>query len=215
MQVRVSFTDDRNFAESLSSAPTGAVAAAANNSATGAPTISGPAGLGVTLIAGVTAIADEDGLTNAVFGYQWIRHDGNTGTDISGATASNYTLATADVGKTLTVKVSFTDDRGNEESLTSAATAAVASRGVVWSADMLVVDYKTGAIGADSPDLFSNFAGSAGFGGKVAVVQLTWTSASPGIYGESCRCRGHDTAGWRCGVSVSGGEFRRIRLQLA
>ena len=166
MQVRVSFTDDRNFAESLSSAPTGAVAAAANNSATGAPTISGPAGLGVTLSAGVTAIADEDGLTNAVFGYQWIRHDGNTGTDISGATASNYTLATADVGKTLTVKVSFTDDRGNEESLTSAATAAVAPRGVVWSADMLVVDYKTGAIGADSPDLFSNVAGSAGFGAK-------------------------------------------------
>ena len=33
---------------------------------------------------------------------------------------------------------------------------------VVWSADMTVVDYQTGAIGAASADLFSNQAGSAG-----------------------------------------------------
>ena len=46
--------------------------------------------------------------------------------DISGATGSAYTLADADEGKTVKVRVSFTDDGGNEETLTSAATEAVA-----------------------------------------------------------------------------------------
>ncbi len=48
-------------------------------------------------------------------------------TDISGATASTYTLVTADQGTTIKVRVSFTDDAGNPETLTSAATTAVAA----------------------------------------------------------------------------------------
>ena len=39
-----------------------------------------------------------------------------------------YTLVTTDQGKTIKVKVSFTDDQGNEETLTSAATAEVAAK---------------------------------------------------------------------------------------
>ena len=38
---------------------------------------------------------------------------------------STYTADDGDVGKTLKVRVTFTDDAGNEESVTSAATAAV------------------------------------------------------------------------------------------
>ena len=45
---------------------------------------------------------------------------------IAGATGSNYTLADADEGKAITVQVTFTDDGGNDETLTSAATEAVA-----------------------------------------------------------------------------------------
>ena len=45
--------------------------------------------------------------------------------DIAGATSSTYTLAAADEGKTVRVGVSFSDDAGNEETLTSAATAAI------------------------------------------------------------------------------------------
>ena len=48
--------------------------------------------------------------------------------DIGGQTGSTYTLTAEDVGKTIKVRVSFTDDAGNEETLTSAATAAVAAR---------------------------------------------------------------------------------------
>ena len=43
----------------------------------------------------------------------------------AGATGSTYTLAAADVGKVINVTVSFTDDAGNAETLTSAATTAV------------------------------------------------------------------------------------------
>ena len=126
IQVRVSFTDDRNNAETLTSEATGAVAAADNRPATGLPTIGGTAQVQETLTADISGIADEDGLTSVSYSYQWIRGDGNTDTDISGETASTYTLVSADVGKAIKVKVSFTDDANNAETRTSAATAAVA-----------------------------------------------------------------------------------------
>ena len=45
--------------------------------------------------------------------------------DISGATATAYTLADADEGAAVKVPLSFMDDAGNEEELTSAATKSV------------------------------------------------------------------------------------------
>ena len=119
--VQVSFTDDGGNDETLTSAATAAVSAAPNNPATGAPTISGTAQVGETLTADTSGIADEDGLDNADFSYQWLADD----TDISGETGSAYTLADADEGNTVKVRVSFTDDGGNDETLTSAATATV------------------------------------------------------------------------------------------
>ena len=100
------------------------VSSAANNAATGAPTITGTAQVGQTLTAVTTAVMDADGLTSVSYAYQWIRVNG-TDADISGATSSTYTLVAADQGKTIKVKVSFTDDASNPETLTSAATAAV------------------------------------------------------------------------------------------
>ena len=102
--------------------------APANAPATGAPTISGTAQVGQTLTATTSNIADSDGLVNAVYGYQWVRNDGGTDAEIQGATGSTYTLDAADEGKTVKVRVSFTDDAGNEETLTSAGTAAVEAR---------------------------------------------------------------------------------------
>ena len=93
-----------------------------NNSATGQPTISGTAKVGETLTASTTGIADADGLTNATFTYQWLADD----VEISGATAASYTLVAADEGEAITVEVSFTDDRGYQETVTSDATSAVA-----------------------------------------------------------------------------------------
>ena len=123
--MRVSFTDAAGNDEELTSAGTGAVAAApppANTPANGLPTITGAAQVGETLTADTTGIADDDGLDNANFAYQWLADLD----EVNGATASTYTLVAADAGKAITVRVSFTDDGGNDEQLTSAGTGAVA-----------------------------------------------------------------------------------------
>ena len=130
VKVRVAFTDRGGYAESLTSDATEEVGSAvqqqiANSPATGAPTITGTAQVGETLAADTTGIADTDGLTNVSYSYQWVANDGTSDTDIQSAMGTSYTLAPADEGKTIMVEVSFTDDGGSDESLTSAATATV------------------------------------------------------------------------------------------
>ena len=127
IKVRVSFTDDGGNQETRTSAVTVAVAAVPNSAATGEPTISGTAQVGQMLTASTSDISDSDGLINATFTYQWIANDGTEDTDIQDATGSTYTLAAADEGKTIKVRVSFTDDGGNQETRTSAVTVAVAA----------------------------------------------------------------------------------------
>ena len=117
IQVKVSFTDDAGNGESLTGEVTAAVEAAPDSPATGAPAISGVAQVGKTLTADVSGIDDADGLTNGSYSYQWIRSDGNDDTDISGGSASTYTLVSTDQGKTIKVRVTFTDDRGHGETL--------------------------------------------------------------------------------------------------
>ena len=125
IKVEVTFTDDAGNDESLTSAATDAVAAAPtpNNPATGAPTISGTAQVGETLTADKSGIADADDLTSATYSYQWLADDA----EIAGANGSTYTLVAEDEGKAIKVQVSFTDDAGNNEALTSAATGAVSA----------------------------------------------------------------------------------------
>ena len=121
IQVKVTFTDDADNEETLTSVATAAVAAKANTAPTGLPTITGTAQVEQTLTADTSAIADEDGLTSISFEYQWIAG----GTDIDGATGSSYELTSSEQGQTIQVRVTFTDDAENEESLTSVATEAV------------------------------------------------------------------------------------------
>ncbi len=87
---------------------------------TGSITINGTAAEGQTLSV-TNTLADGDGL--GTVSYQWQRD----GVDISGATATLYTLGDADVGAAITVTASYTDGSGNSESVTSSATAAVAN----------------------------------------------------------------------------------------
>ena len=123
VRVRMSFTDDADNEETLTSAATVSVEGRPNSPATGQPTISGTVQVGETLTADTSGIADQDGLGSVVYGYQWLAD----GVDISGATAGTYTLTDGEEGKTVQVRVFFTDDAGNEESLTSAATVSVAA----------------------------------------------------------------------------------------
>jgi hypothetical protein len=64
-------------------------------------------------------LGDEDGLGPIT--YQWRANS----TNISGATAINYTLTQAEVGKTITVVANYTDGQGTLESVTSAAVGPV------------------------------------------------------------------------------------------
>ena len=135
--VRVAFTDDAGNEESLDShavvvAPP--LVEAANAPATGAPAIDGTPRVGETLVADISDISgieDEDGLRNAEVSYQWVRHDPvteadeDTGTDIDDAEEETYVVTGDDMGKAPKARVSFTDDAGNKESLTSEATEVV------------------------------------------------------------------------------------------
>ena len=106
-------------------APEQATAQTPNTPATGAPTITGTAQVGQTLTASPGTIADADGLTTPNYTYQWIRVDGTDEADLTDKTFATYTMNNADLGKTLKVRASFTDDAGNAESRTSAPTATV------------------------------------------------------------------------------------------
>ena len=114
----------------------------ASSDATGKPGITGAAQVGMTLMAGTADIMDADGLTSPGYTYQWLR----AGSDISGATSSTYTLTSSDYGETIQVKVEFTDDASNNETLTSDETVPVApvaatcptDTGTVWCGTLTV-----------------------------------------------------------------------------
>ena len=126
--VRVNYTDDRGFDETLTSVPTAVVEASPNIPATGLPSITGASEVGETLTVSTSGIQDANGLTGATFSYQWVSNDGTADMDIQEVTSTSYTLVADDIGKTIKVRVSFTDDGGNEETLTSAPTGAVEAK---------------------------------------------------------------------------------------
>ena len=90
-----------------------------NNPPTGQPRITGTARVGQTLTAMTADIQDGGGLGD--FAYQW-KADG---TNIAAAMDSSYTLTNNEVGKRITVTVSFTDGIGTEETVTSQPTDSV------------------------------------------------------------------------------------------
>ena len=152
IKVRVSFTDDAGNNESLTSAATEAVAAV-NTPATGAPTIIGTAQVGEALTVDTSGIADAEGLTNVFFTYQWLAD----GADINGAIGSTYTMEEADEGKTIKVKVSFTDDADNEETLTSVATTAVAGAAPAISGAPSYITVEVTEDSSDPINIVTNF----------------------------------------------------------
>ena len=81
----------------------------------------GTAQVSETLTARTSGIKDSNGLDNVSYSYQWLADN----TDISGATAATYTVSAAHVDKTIKVRVSFTDDDDNAETLASAGVGPV------------------------------------------------------------------------------------------
>ena len=123
-------------------------AAPENSAPTGLPAIAGTAQVGETLTASAAGVADADGLTDAVFTWQWVANDGTADADIAGATGTSYPLTAAEVGMTVKVRVTFTDDGGTVETLVSDATAAVAASRPVVSIEATASPVTEGAAAA-------------------------------------------------------------------
>ena len=137
IQVIVTFDDDDGFSETATSEATTAVAAGAvvNSPPNGLPTISGTPEVDQTLTADTSAVTDGDGLSNVSYNYQWL----SDGSAISGATGSSLALTASQQGQTIQVRVTFDDDAGNTESLTSTATVAVTAKPVPLTASLTSV----------------------------------------------------------------------------
>jgi Ca2+-binding RTX toxin-like protein len=120
ISTRVSYTDSGDASESVISDATGAVENV-NDAPTGTVTISGGATEGHSLTSAVDTLADADGL--GALNYSWLRD----GTAITGAAGDSYVLTADDIGHTIRVEVTYTDDFGANETVTSTSTSPVAS----------------------------------------------------------------------------------------
>ena len=193
------------------------------------PPSAAPSRWAETLTADTSDIADEDGLSNPGYTYQWVRNDANGDTGIESATNATYVLADADLGKTIRVRVSFTDDAGNEEILHSAATAAVAAAspsnspatgaptisGTAQVGETLTAD-TTGisdADGLDNADFdYQWLAGDTAISGAISST-YTLVAADEGrairVRGQLHRRRGQRRVRYQRGDGAAGNVFGR------
>ena len=174
---------------------------AVNQPPTGAPSIRGVLQTGETLTADTVGIADADGPDSPTYSYQWISNDGTNDTRISGATGSTYELTSAEEGDGIKLEVSFTDDAGHSETLTSAQTENVAASGattrLLWIGTM--------AVGEDD-DGDTGYGGSLGSLSPAAFTYDTITQSvtrvewSPGsslfLLNVSMALTANQVAGW-------------------
>ena len=175
-----------------------------NAAPAGLPEISGTAQVGETLTASADAITDADGLDNATFAYQWLANDGTDDSEIAGATNATWEVAPEQAGKTLKVRATFTDDKGNEETLVSAATDTVVDRRPVAA---------TLSVGAGAAEA-GRFRLRIAFGDAVTGLALTDLSAAR-VGGGSAAVTGLAEAeagrAWTAWVAAEAGRYT-VRL---
>ncbi len=133
--------------------------------------LSGTPVVGETLTATVT---DANGVDSSAIAYSWVAGD----SVISGATSSTYTLTDAEVGSTITVDVSYTDNDEYIEKIKSSATAAIK--------------------GIDTPATFS---------GLTAKVANNVTEDATGVVNISDDDPGEDMAEVQTDVATTFGTF--------
>ena len=115
---------------------------APNNPPTGEVTISGTPENGQTLTAVTSSIADADGPETLTFTYQWLDH----GRVIPGATGSTHKLTELNIGKRISVRVTYTDSLEKTHTLVSAQTAHVTGLCYGWTAPQGEVTNCGGAV---------------------------------------------------------------------
>lgn len=180
-----------------------------NIPATGAPVISDLTPTeGQPLTVDTTGIADENGLGAGDFTFQWqvSSDNGTTWNDIDGATDATFTpvdsVAGLDgqVGASLRVSVTFTDGKGNVETLLSSPTGTV---GDSWTgtagADLFV--------GTQGDDIANGANGSDFLSGAAGDDTLTGAGGADTINGGT----GHDALHGGAGIdTLNGGSGNDI-----
>jgi hypothetical protein len=182
--VTASYTDDDGYSNTASDT-TNAVAV---NNAGSIAAISGTLTEGDTLTAGT--VSDADGVGTLT--YQWQSNGTNTGSD-----QDTYITQFSDVDNTITVTVSYTDNLGFPESVTSAGVGPIIAA--------FTNTVATISIDNDSPTVGSTLTASIDdIDGVPADVTYVWTSASGGQSGLS---NTYDV--------VEGDVFSTIRVEVA
>ena len=161
----------------------------------GSPVVKGTTQVGSTLEADTSGISDEDGI--GTFSYQWLRTTNPT-IEIPGAENKTYTVQAADIGATLSVRVSYMDSERYTESTTSTETNIVAGslgniskiepaiRGVTVSGgDNVTLELELYGVQGDMDNTLTGTISWSVDGTSIAASgrEITYTApSSPGTY---------------------------------
>ncbi len=118
VRVVVTYTDDQGTLETVASAAS-AVVTNTNDPPLGSIDISDLTPTETQTLTAALNFIDEDGTTTSVFTYQWQQLNGAVWTNIAGATNASFTPGQTQVNHQLRVVVSYTDDFGQAETVTS------------------------------------------------------------------------------------------------
>ncbi|MEY4173227.1 MAG: hypothetical protein RI900_392 [Actinomycetota bacterium] len=163
---------------------------------TGGPVLSDPEPMvGSAVSVDLSSIADDDGLP-AELGVQWLAG----GVVIPGATGTVFTPQVAQVGRALSVRVTFTDLHGTPVQLESASTAPVVNPTPRITVDPVSVDLGTRAVGASTLST-QVVIGNSGLAALIPTsITLSGSSAALFRLEHSCTVV---LPGATCGVGVS------------
>ena len=154
LRVAVTFTDNAGHPEQVLSDPTAAVTNV-NDVPVGVPTLNRPLPQeGELITASSAGVSDGDGLAGVTFRYQWQHGSTPVRSATSPVRPPRPTGRRGRVGRTLRVRVPFTDNHGTAETTFSVPTGVV---GDVF-------------VGTEGPD---NFTGTAGRDNASGVVETT------------------------------------------
>ncbi|TWC34957.1 Ca2+-binding RTX toxin-like protein [Pseudomonas sp. SJZ079] len=126
LRVKAIYQDAHGVLETVFSTPTTAVSAVAvNDPPVGTMLISDTTPNVGQLLTATKAFTDPDGPANPVLSFQWQSGNGGVFSNIAGATTATFIPTLALTGQQLRVVVTYTDDLGTLETVTSVATSVV------------------------------------------------------------------------------------------
>ena len=187
-----------------------AVAIRVENLRAGQPLIGGTVAQGATLWADLSQLEDPNGLPDT-FLYRWMLVDGQSETDIPGATARTYKIKPTDVGKDFKVRVSWTDATGFFNSAASELKTSPVpqvrslsdrstSERTIWSATMTVGgSLATTSVtfgGVEYPFLTGKVGYGADVSGHLSDTQFTYRGVTYTV--------DHLTWDWKTGLDGFG-----------